>query len=61
MERDPKDIEEGNAVHDDYAVNGQTIGNVGPDALRRMMTSGTMPPDVFERLYLQPQVRSSKR
>ncbi|KAK3675768.1 hypothetical protein LTR78_004409 [Recurvomyces mirabilis] len=56
MERDPKDTEEGNtAHHDDYATNGQINGNAGPDALRRMMTSGTMPPDVFERLYLQPQ------
>ncbi|KAK5113097.1 hypothetical protein LTR62_003676 [Meristemomyces frigidus] len=58
MARDTKDIEEGIVTHNDAYVNGNDHysgdGTKGA-ALQRMITAGTLPPDVFERLYLQPQ------
>lgn len=46
-----KDLEEGNVSRNDNVPYSQG------EALQRMVTAGTIPPDIFERLYLQPQVR----
>jgi hypothetical protein len=62
---DPKQLEEGGIAASDASDNSPTTMNglgglnggvSGGEALQRMVTSGTLPPDLFERLYLQPQV-----
>jgi hypothetical protein len=53
-----KDLENGDISRQDTnSISNLTDGA----ALARAVTAGTIPPDVFERLYLQPQVSEPSR